>query len=442
MPDTNPPNRDRPDAYAAFREPAFRRFTLGMLLVQIGTGAQSLAIQWEIYQRTDSELMLGFVGLVQAVPMLLFTLPAGYFADVFDRRKLMLLGMTGTTLTSLALATFSYLAGSIAVMFVLLFLDSTALRLTGPARTALVPLLVPHAKLENAMKWRTSLGQIAAVVGPALGGLIIMWSVPLAYVVSAASTGLFMGLLMTIHVPDAARAAPGRMIAQVREGLAFVWQRKVLLGTISLDLFAVLLGGAVYLLPVYVTRVIELDGTGLSEEQALGWLKAAPAVGAMLMALWLAHSPPIRKAGRTMLWAVAGFGVAIVVFGLSRNLWLSLAMLFLTGAFDNISVVVRHTLVQLLTPNELRGRVSSVSAIFIGSSNELGGFRAGAVAAVVGPMASVVAGGVGTLLVVGTWAGLFPKLRQFGTLSGVVAEQAEKAPATRRQEAPVGKPTD
>ncbi|MEX0743988.1 MAG: MFS transporter, partial [Phycisphaeraceae bacterium] len=325
MSDGPSPKPDRRhDAYAAFREPAFRRFLLGLLLVQIGTGAQSVAIGWEIYIRTDSALALGFVGLVQAAAMLLFTLPAGYLADVFDRRRLMTLGMVGTTLTSLGLAAFSYVEGSIAMMYLLLFVDATALRLTSPARTALIPLLVPLHTLENAVKWRTSLGQVAGVVGPAAGGFIIAWSVPMAYVLSAVTTAMFIVLLTTVPVPDAQRAQAGRMVAQVIEGIQFVWQRKVLLGTVSLDLFAVLLGGATYLLPIYVVQIIELEGTGFNPEQALGWLKAAPAVGAMLMAMWLAHAPPIRKAGRTMLWAVAGFGVATIIFGFSRNLWLSL----------------------------------------------------------------------------------------------------------------------
>lgn len=429
-PDDNSTHLNPYGRYAAFRIPAFRRYMFGSLFVQIGTGAQSVAIAWEIYIRTESALALGFVGLVQAIPMLLLTLPAGYLADVMDRKRLMIMGMIGTTLTSIGLAIFSWMVGSIAMMFVLLLFDATALRLTGPARLALVPQLVPYVLLENAMKWRSSLGQISGVVGPALGGFIIAWSVPAAYLFSAISTGLFMIVLMTIQVPDAVRAAPGRMLAQVAEGIRFVWERKILLGTILLDLFAVLLGGAIYLLPIYVEEIIDLTGTGFSKEQAYGWLKAAPAFGAMVMALWLAHAPPIRKAGRTMLWSVAAFGLAIIVFGISRNFWLSFAMLFLSGAFDNISVVVRHTLVQLLTPNELRGRVSAVSSIFIGSSNEIGGFRAGAVAAIFTPVISVVAGGLCTLAVVGTWARLFPGLRQFGALSDASESMLNPPPAT------------
>lgn len=436
--DQTPPSssndRARHDAYAAFREPPFRRFMLGMLLVQLGSGIQSTAIGWDIYDRTDSAMALALVALVQVGPMLFLTLPAGYLADVLDRRKLIAVGMLGTTLTSLGLAAVSYADGAIWLMYLLVFWDSIALRMTAPARTALVPLLVPAAKLENAMTWRTSLGQISALLGPAAAGFILVWSVPMTYVFCALMQGIFLVILFTLHVPPAARAVPGRMVAQVMDGVRFVWHRKVLLGTISLDLFAVLLGGVVYLLPMFAKDVIDLSGTGISPELAMGWLRSAPAAGALIMALTLAHTPPIRKAGATMLWAVAGFGAATVVFGLSRNLWLSLAMLLLTGALDNVSVVVRHTLVALLTPNEMRGRVSAVTAIFIGSSNEIGGVRAGAVASLFGPVIATVAGGVASMLVVLTWAGLFPRLRQFGALADV-SEEAETAPARRKDEA-------
>lgn len=244
-----------------------------------------------------------------------------------------------------------------------------------PARTAFLTLLVPPKSFENAMKWRTSLGQISALAGPALGGFLIRWSVPSAYLLAAASTIIFVFVLLTIHAPPAPQLRRGNIITQVLEGIAFTWQRKIIFGTISLDLFAVLLGGAVYLMPVFARDIINLHGMGLTQKEALGWLNAAPAAGAMAMAFLLAHKRPMKRAGASMLWAVAGFGVATIVFGLSRNFWLSMAMLFLTGVFDNISVVVRHTLIQFATPNEMRGRVSAVNAIFIGSSNQLGGFE-------------------------------------------------------------------
>jgi MFS family permease len=414
----------RHDAYAAFREPAFRRFTFCGLFVQVAVAAQSIAIAYELYKRTNDAWAIAMVGLVTALPLIIFTLPAGYMADVMDRRKIMLVGMAGTSLTSIGLAIFSWMEGSIPWMYVLLFLDAAALQFAGPSRAAFVTQLVPIGKLENAMKWRSTFFQLAAVLGPAVGGLVMMYSIPATYLLSATSTLSMMVVVATIRVAPAPRAQRGDMIKRVTEGLHFVWSRPVLLGTISLDLFAVLLGGAVYLLPMFVEDgIIHLEGTGIENELALGLLRAAPAVGAMLTAVVVAHMPPFKKAGRTMLVSVALFGVATIAFGYSRNLWLSLLMLALTGAFDMVSVVVRHTLVHLLTPNEMRGRVSAVNSIFIGSSNEIGGFRAGGVAAYIGAVNSTVLGGVCTLAVVGAWAGLFPRLRQFGSMADAVAEQ-------------------
>ncbi len=405
------------DPYGVFRIKAFRSLLLGGVLVHIGTAAQSLAIGWEMYQRTDQALMLGLIGLAQAVPMLLFTLPAGYLADVFDRRKVMIAGLLGTTLTSLALAVFSHRSGSIEWMYVLLFLDATFHRVATPARTALLPLLVPADQFEGAVKWRTTLFHLAAVVGPAVGGFIITKSIPSAYLFSAVTTVIYILLLTGMKIPDAPRTHRGQMVKQVIEGVRFVWNRKLILGSISLDLFAVFLGGAVYLLPIFARDIIANPPFGFSPEEVLGWLRAAPAAGSIAMALILAHRPPMKRAGRSMFTAVAAFGVATVVFGLSKSFWLSWAMLFFTGFFDNVSVVIRQTLVQMRTPNHMRGRVSAVNFLFIGSSNELGGFESGLVAQIFSPVISVVSGGIGTLLVVATWLKLFPGLRKAGTLS-------------------------
>jgi MFS family permease len=410
--------RARYDPYEAFRVSAFRRYTAGALLVHIGAAAQGLAIGWEVYVRTGKPAALGLVGLVQAVPMLLLTLPAGYLADVFDRRRVMIAGMLGTSATSLALAAFSHWRGSIALMYVLLFFDAAFHRVASPAGQALLPTLVPRRAFENAIKWRTSLFQVSSMAGPALGGFIIGWSVPAAYLFSAGTTVLFIVILLSIEVPVSERTPRGQMLRRLREGAAFVWRRRTLLGAISLDMFAVLLGGAVYLLPIFARDIVRGAPAGMAPEQVLGWLRAAPAAGSLVMALLLAHMPPMRRAGRAMLWSVAGFGLATVVFGLSHNFWLSLGMLCLTGAFDNVSVVVRHTLVQLGTPNEMRGRVSAINSVFIGSSNELGGFESGMVAQLWGPVVSVVSGGLGTLAVVGLWSRLFPSLRRFGALDG------------------------
>lgn len=408
---------------------AFRRYLGGSLLVNLGTAAQGLAIGWEVYQRTGQALSLGLVGLVQAMPMFLFTLPAGYLADVFDRRKLMMASLLGAALTSLGLAWFSHRRGAIPWMYVLLFLDASFLRLGSPARTALLPELIPRDLFENAVKWRTSLFQISGMVGPALGGFLIAWSLPSAYLFCALGSLAFVALLATLKVPPGPRGEQGNMLRQVAEGIRFVWRNKLLLGAISLDLFAVLLGGAVYLLPVFARDILELGPTGLTPEKALGWLRAAPAAGALVMALIMAHRPPMRRAGQTLFGAVAGFGLATIAFGLSKHFWFSWGMLFLTGVCDNVSVVVRHTLVQLGTPNEMRGRVSAVNAVFIGSSNELGGFESGLVAQWFGPVVSVVSGGIGTLLVVAVWMLRFPGLLKFRSFAEF-AEPGYAAPGT------------
>ena len=417
------------DPYSALRIGLFRNYMVASSLVSMGTAAQGLAIGWEVYDRTGEALSLGLVGLVQAIPMLLFTLPAGYMADVYDRRKLMMLSLFGATLTSLGLAAFSYHQMSVNWMYVLLFVDATMLRMGGPARAAIMPLLVPEEEFENAVKWRTSLQQITGIGGPAIGGFIIAYNIQAAYVLSAVSSLAFIVFLFGMQLPPATRSERGRMLEQVAEGLRFVWNKKILLGASSLDLFAVLLGGAVYLLPIFAREIIDLAPVGLKPEEALGWLRAAPAVGACVMALMMAHLPPMQKAGRTLLLCVAGFGAATIVFGLSNNFWLSMVMLALTGAFDNVSMVVRHVVSQMSTPNHMRGRVSAVNSIFIGSSNEIGGFESGLVAQLYNPVVSVVSGGIGTLVVVLAWSGLFPSLRNLGSLAELSQERRKEEEA-------------
>ena len=419
------------DPYSALRIGLFRNYLIASSLVSMGTAAQGLAIGWEVYDRTGEALFLGLVGLIQAIPMLLFTLPAGYLADVYDRRKLMMLSLAGATLTSLGLAAFSYHELSVNWMYGLLFLDATMLRMGGPARSAIMPLLVPEEEFENAVKWRTSLQQITGIGGPALGGFIIAYNIQAAYVLSAVSSLAFIVFLFGMQLPAAARSARGQMIEQVAEGLRFVWNKKILLGASSLDLFAVLLGGAVYLLPIFAREIVDLAPVGLEPEEALGWLRAAPAAGACVMALLMAHLPPMQKAGRTLLLCVVGFGSATIVFGLSQNFWLSMAMLALTGAFDNVSMVVRHVVSQMSTPNHMRGRVSAVNSIFIGSSNEIGGFESGLVAQLYNPVVSVVSGGIGTLVVVLAWSGLFPSLRTLGSLAELSAQRKKEEEAAK-----------
>lgn len=398
------------DPYAAFRIPAYRSYTFGSLLALIGTRVQVVAILWEMHQRTGDALALGYVGLVQAVPMLLLSLPAGYLADRVSRKLIIVTCLLGTAATSLGLAALSAAQGSIGGMYALLFLDATFLAIARPARQAVLPQLVPKDVFPNAVAWRSSLFQISSVVGPALGGLVIVWSIPAAYVISAVSEIIFAFMFARLAYHQPIDRKQNMTVRNLLGGVEFIGRNRVVLTVISLDMFAVLLGGAVYLLPIYAKDILQVGATGY------GWLNAAPAAGAFVMALLLAYAPPMKRAGRNLLLAVAGFGVATIVFGFSTNFYLSLAMLFLTGVFDNVSVVIRHSLVQLMTPDEMRGRVSAVNGIFIGSSNELGGLESGLVAKWFTPVISVVSGGVGTLVVVACTALASPKLRRFGAL--------------------------
>ncbi len=414
------------DPYAAFRIHDYRLYVLGWLLAMIGTRIQSVAIGWEIYQRTGEAISLGLVGLVQALPMMLLALPAGVLADRYERRRLAMFSLLGMTATSLALAVFSAIQGPVAWMFALLFLDATAMTLGRPARVALLPQLVPAEVFPNAVTWNTSLMHMASVGGPAIGGLIIAVSVPSAYIIAAASSLWFVLILTRFHFRPAERVdgaplwdatQPQPAIWQTLvAGLQFVWDKRILFTLMSLDLFAVLLGGAVYLLPIFAEEILHVGVTGF------GYLRAAPAVGAFCMAFAMIYLPPMKQAGRALLLAVAGFGVATILFGFSQNFYLSWAMLFLTGALDNISMVVRQTLTQLLTPDRMRGRVSAVSSIFIGASNELGGFESGLVAQWFGPVFSVVSGGIGTIVVVAGATLLAPPLLRLGALHEAKAE--------------------
>ncbi len=381
------------DPYAAFRSEQYRRYILGWLVALVGTRIQSVAIGWEIYQRTGEALALGLVGLSQALPTLLLAIPAGFLADRFDRRRLVVLSMAGMTATSLGLAVLSYMRGPIALMYAVLLLDAASMTLGRPARMALVPHLVPREVFQNAVTWNTSMWQISSVVGPAVGGFIVSVNVPLAYVLCAISSVAFIVLLPQLRVRTGLEEAGVASRQVLLAGLRFVWRTRLILWAISLDMLAVLLGGAVYLLPIFARDILQVGAQGY------GWLRAAPAAGAFCMAFLLAHIPPMKRAGRNLLAAVAGFGLVTIVFGLSRSFWLSLAMLFLTGAFDNVSVVVRHTLIQLMTPDRMRGRVSAVISMFLSASNELGGVESGVVAHLFGPIISAVSGGIGTVLV-------------------------------------------
>ena len=408
------------DPYAALRFANFCLYLIGNFLSTMGLQMQIVMVELEVYERTDSTMALGLIGLVQVLPVILLTLVTGHVADRFDRKAIVILAMGAIALASIGLAWISYVQGSILAVFACVLAIGVARAFHQPAKASLLVQIVPRPVFANAVTWSTGTFQMAAAAGPVLGGMLV-WrfgSYSLVYILNAfmaiSFCGLLLGVRRLISTPPVQAATLKSLVA----GVEFVWRKKILLAAMALDMFAVLLGGAVALLPVYASD--EILGVGPA---GLGWLRASQAIGALLMGFSLAHRRPMEHAGRALLWSVAGFGVATIVFGFSRWYWLSLAMLFLTGALDNISVIVRHTLVQLLTPDEMRGRVSAVNSMFIGASNELGAFESGAVAALLGGGAigatlSVVSGGVGTIIVVIVLAALVPQLRNYGRLDG------------------------
>ena len=434
------------DPYAAFRSSSFSFFTAGNLLSIIGRQMLAVAVEWEIYARTHSATALGLVGLVFAIPIVGLSLPAGYLADRISRKHIIIVSQILSAIASalLALVSWKHLSipnwpilrssnqwlGSVAAIFerhqsafhfddpsvpiiyLLLFVGAFVRTFGWAARSSFFPTLVPRDAFSNAVTWNNSVFQTGSVVGPAIGGFLVAHiGFPIVYTIDAVTA--FSFFLLILPVPRAKqigrRAMEGTGRALVA-GLRFVFSRKVILATITLDLFAVLLGGATALLPIFADQILHRGPIGL------GWMRAAPAIGAFAMALSVAHLPPMRNAGKSLLWCVAGFGVATVIFGLSKALWLSLAMLFIAGALDSVSVIIRGSIVQLLTPDEMRGRVSAVNNIFIGTSNEFGALESGLTAAVFGPVISVVAGGLGTILVVLGAAWKWPEIRKIERL--------------------------
>ena len=400
------------DPFAALRFRDYRLYTLALLLATMGYQMQSVAVGWELYERTGSAFSLGVVGLVQVIPIILLSLPAGQIADRFERKHTVIWTLVMLAICSLGLAALSYRQGSITLIYACLGFGGVARAFNQPASEALLPQLVPLSVFSNAATWHSSSFQLATVVGPTLGGLIIALqnSATGVYGLDAALSLASLGLVALITSQRSTHSIEPVSLKTLAGGIQFVWHHQVILAAIALDLFAVLLGGAVTLLPIFAKDILHVGASGL------GWLRAAPSVGAVLMALTLAYLPPLRQAGKTLLWAVAGFGIVTIIFGLSHWFWLSLLMLALSGAFDNVSVVVRRTLVQMGTPDYLRGRVSAVSAVFIGASNELGGFESGLAAALLSPAIAVVAGGIGTIIVVLVVALLSPEIRRLKSL--------------------------
>ncbi|WP_378947022.1 MFS transporter [Mesorhizobium sp. ANAO-SY3R2] len=401
------------ERFAAFRHSAFSRFWLARFLTTFSTQIVSVGVGWQIYDLTRDPFDLGLVGLIQFAPALLLVLVTGAVADRYGRRLIMALALlleAGCAAALLAL-TFHGLAGPMPI-FVVLAVFGVARAFFGPASASLVANLVPAEDFANAVAWNSSAWQTATIVGPVAGGLLYGLSAEAAYATATAFMLAASVLIFSIPKPAQHSVAEKTSSETLFAGFRYIWGEKIVLGAISLDLFAVLLSGAVALLPVYARDILELGPWGL------GMLRAAPGVGAIVVAVWLAGHPIRDHAGLVMFVFVALFGVSTAVFGISTVPWLSIAALALLGATDMVSVYIRETLIQLWTPDRVRGRVNAVNGVFVGASNELGEFRAGAMAALIGTVPAVVFGGVGAVAVAGIWAWAFPELRKVRRLDG------------------------
>lgn len=409
------------EATAAWRHRDFRLYSAARFLGTTGAEAQAVGVAWQVYQLTHSALSLGATGLALFLPALLFTLPAGHLADRHDRRMI-LQGCYVLQLTASALLLMTALRGvhNVWIIYSILFVIGTGRCFAGPAAQAMVPNIVSQEHFVNAVAWGASTFQVAAALGPMIGGFLftlgiagehsgwprILHGAPLVYCYTLFSFAIYFVLVSSMrHQPPVAQKE-AFSVNTMLAGLRYVIHARLLLGSISLDLFAVLLGGAVSLLPIFVQDILHEGPHGL------GLLRAMPSVGALLVSLGLVAFPIKRNAGRTMLVCVGIFGAATVVFGLSRSLWLSCAALFVTGAADMVSVVVRSSILQLATPDKMRGRVSSINWLFIGTSNELGEYESGLTAHWFGAVRAVVLGGVASLAVTGLWSVFFPALRR------------------------------
>lgn len=413
------------DPYQSLRVRDFRLLLLGNSIATFGEQMLTLALGWELYLRTGSAFLLGMVGLAEIFPALLFSLYAGQVADRYNRKRIIVVTQLIVALASLGLTALSYWQGPLVFIYGCLVVMGAAMTFNTPAATTLPASILPEEAFENAATWSSSSWQLATVIGPAAAGAIIalMNSATFVYTLNALAAVVFVLLLIPVKPTRTVirQATEERSTwRSIGEGMSFLRRTPVLLGAITLDMFAVLFGGATTLLPIFATTILHVGAVGL------GWLRAAPSIGALIVALTLAHRPPFQRAGRTLLLVVVGFGLATIVFGVSRSFWLSLAMLFALGGLDNVSVVIRSTLALTRTPDEMRGRVAAINGLFVNASNQLGGFESGLTAQLFGPAISVAGGGVGTILVVVAVALIWPELRRMGTLR-VAPESTELA---------------
>src|SRR5438876_1079851 len=394
---------------AAFRHMDFSLYQIERFLIVAALEMQSVAVGWQVYEITKRPLDLGLVGLAQFLPGILLFPISGHASDRFERRDVLSACYAGYALCfALLLALAQRGLQSVTAIYVVLVMIGAVRSFNSTASRSILPQLVPEQHFPNAVAWNATTFQAATILGPAFGGVLYaLFRGPSAVYAIALITAVG-ATISTFRIKPSEQARPREPMSlkTVFAGLHFIWRQKLILGAISLDLFAVLLGGAVALLPVYAREILHTGPWGL------GLLRSAPGVGAGIMAILLAHRPLRRRMGAIMLWCVAGFGVFTIVFGISRSLTLSMIALLLTGATDMVSVVIRALLVQLATPDEMRGRVNAVDMLFIGASNELGEFESGLTAHWFGTVPAVVLGGVGTLVVIALWAWLFPELRR------------------------------
>jgi MFS family permease len=411
------PEPEQPiDARSVFREPAYVRFWSARICSTISFQVTAVAVGWQVYALTQSTFALGMVGLVQFLPMLLLTLVVGHVADRFNRKTIISICQTveGVTLALLAVSSYLHRLHPFGIFCAVAAIGASR-AFESPSTQAMVPSLVEDAKVPQAIAWSTSANQTASIVGPALGGLLYAFGPHVPYGLCAF---LFAtaALLSSTIVPKRRMAARAPVTGQsILAGIHYIRERKNILGAISLDLFVVLLGGATALLPAYARDILHTGPWGL------GLLRLAPAVGALSTAVFLAHHPIRTRAGHRMFAAVMVFGVATVAFALSRNVWLSMAILCVLGAADVTSVVVRSSLVQLETPDEMRGRVSAVNSLFIGTSNQLGEFESGVTASWFGIIPATIVGGVGSIVIALIWMVVFPDLRKLKSVAGSFA---------------------
>ena len=399
-----------PTGRVAFQHANFRGVVAARFLTTAAGEMQAVAVGWQIYSLTHRPMDLGLVGLAQFLPGMLLFLIAGQTADRFARTRILQCCFGAFAVVSAMLVALSWRGlHTVWPIYAVLLMQGVVRAFTTPAAQALIPLTVPEEHFPNAVAWASSAFQAAMVLGPSIGGAVygITNSPVPVYCVSSACCLIGMLLISRVKI---GHVKPQAAQTHVLEGLRYLWRAKLTLGAVTLDLFAVLLGGAVALLPVYARDILKVGALGL------GILRGAPSAGAVIMAIVLAHNPVRRHAGAILLWCVAGFGVFTVVFALSNSVVVSLFALILVGACDMVSVILRHTLVQLSTPNEMRGRVSAVNMVFIGASNEVGQFESGITAQWFGTVPAAVLGGIGTILIVGLWAWLFPDLRRVNEL--------------------------